>query len=153
MSETKVLDFPSPAAPTGDLILLEGGGQACTHRAGVFISAKDRAVSCSKCGALIDPFDALVGLSREQTALRSASKREAAKADKAIKRTASLERLEKNAKGRAWRSLLKMPAAEIVLAYSVQTTAQKYGSASLDLLRKRVSDAVAELIAAGPKAD
>lgn len=67
----------------------------CYHRS-YKLSDASRTVSCGKCGALIDPYDALVDLSRRDTEWRVAD----TAADKARERLADLERRERNAKAR-----------------------------------------------------
>ncbi len=151
-----VITFPRNDIGVADLTVISGEDQACAHRFGYEVDAKKRVVTCARCGEAVPAFDALwkIAHSPESQKKRIAfygrqEKMSEAEAQRTEERLQGLKRLERNAKGRAWRALLKMPAAEVVLAYAVQTKAQKYGSAALDLLRKRVGEAVSELVAAG----
>lgn len=120
-------------------------GSTCTHHGGISLDATVRKVTCLKCGADLDAFDSLLKISRNPDGYRRGIEAARKATLKARKNLDALERLEKNAKGRAWRALSKMPAAEVIVAFAVECEAERLGKEDRDLLMKRFREAVAEL--------
>lgn len=127
---------------------VDGIGYACHHRSGVKLEAKERKVTCGKCGANLDPFEALLKISRSPDGYRRGLEEARKAALQAKKNLGELERMEKNAKGRAWRALSKMPAAEVVIAFAVECETQRLGEADRALLGQRLKEALTELAGA-----
>lgn len=125
-----------------------GRGYGCSHRGGLSLDATERVVNCSECGAKLEPFEALLNISRKPDLYRHGLDQARDAALSAKKNQDDLERLEKNAKGRAWRALSKMPAAEVIVAFAIECEAQRLEPADQELLAKRFREAVVELAGA-----
>ena len=98
-SETMTVIKMRPPRDGAPVALKPGRSRGCRHKQ-VDVDPGERTVECSRCGAVIDPFDAILMIADEWEGLDAWARRRERERDEAFAKTKELKAEEKRLKAR-----------------------------------------------------